>query len=64
MTEHTSPHRALVQILSGVCEFSAAGKAHVLKAGDLVHLPPGAPHAVKATERFAMLLTLLPQPAA
>jgi quercetin dioxygenase-like cupin family protein len=64
LTEHTSPHRALVQILSGACEFSAAGKAHALKAGDLVHLPPGAPHAVKATERLAMLLTLLPQPTA
>jgi quercetin dioxygenase-like cupin family protein len=63
LSEHTSPHRALVEILSGACEFSLAGKTHQLKAGDLVHMPPNLAHGVKATERFAMLLTLFHQAA-
>jgi len=58
LTEHTSTQHALVQVLSGACEFSLYGKTHGLKAGDLLYMPPGAPHAVKATEQFSMLLTL------
>jgi len=58
LTEHTSTQHALIQILSGECEFSLSGKAHQLKAGDFLYLPPNAPHAVKATQQFSMLLTL------
>ena len=58
LTEHTSTQHALIQILSGACEFTLAGKPHSLKAGDLVYMPPHLPHAVKATEQFSMLLTL------
>jgi quercetin dioxygenase-like cupin family protein len=57
LSEHTSKARALVQILSGTCAFSVAGTVHTLKPGDLLHLPPGAPHAVTAPEPFSMLLT-------
>jgi quercetin dioxygenase-like cupin family protein len=59
LSEHTSPHRALVQVLSGECEFSLGSTWHKLKAGDLVHMPPNLPHAVKATKAFSMLLTLI-----
>jgi quercetin dioxygenase-like cupin family protein len=59
LTEHTSTQRALIQILSGECEFFLAGKPHSLKAGDLLYMPPNLPHAVKATKQFSMLLTLL-----
>lgn len=60
LTEHTSPHRALVQILSGSCAFKLGTAWHELKTGDLVHMPPHLPHAVRAGERFSMLLTLAP----
>ena len=60
LTEHTSTRRALIQILSGQCEFSLAGQPHTLRAGDFLHMPPNLAHAVKATEPFSMLLTLLP----
>ena len=63
LSEHTSTFQALIQVLSGSCEFSLAGKPHRLKAGDLLYMPPHLPHAVKATERFSMLLTLI-KPAA
>jgi quercetin dioxygenase-like cupin family protein len=59
LSEHTSTQHALVQILSGECEFSLAGKERSLKSGDLVYMPPGLPHALKATRQFSMLLTLV-----
>jgi len=58
LTEHTSTQHALIQILSGECEFSLAGKPHPLKDGDLLYMPPNLPHAVRATKQFSMLLTL------
>jgi quercetin dioxygenase-like cupin family protein len=58
LTEHTSTQHAIIQILSGKCEFSLAGKIHTLKAGDFLYMPPNLQHAVKATEQFSMLLTL------
>ncbi|MDD5138748.1 MAG: cupin domain-containing protein [Verrucomicrobiales bacterium] len=57
LTEHTSTQHAVIQILSGECEFSLAGKPHALKAGDLIYMPPHLPHAVRATKQFSMLLT-------
>src|SRR5437016_13380281 len=58
LTGHTSTQEALVQILSGECEFSLDGKTHQLRAGDLVFMPPNLPHSVRATHKFSMLLTL------
>jgi quercetin dioxygenase-like cupin family protein len=58
LSEHTSPHHAMIQILSGECEFALAGVWHALKTGDLLYMPPHLPHAVKAPQQFSMLLTL------
>jgi quercetin dioxygenase-like cupin family protein len=58
LTEHTSTQHAVVQILSGECEFFLAGKPHLVKAGDVIYMPPNLPHAVRATQQFSMLLTL------
>lgn len=58
LTEHTSTQHAVVQILSGECEFSLGGKSHHVKTGDLIYMPPNLPHALKATSQFSMLLTL------
>jgi len=58
LSEHTSTQQALIEILSGECEFSLAGRPHSLKAGDLLYLPPNLAHAVRATKQFSMLLTL------
>jgi quercetin dioxygenase-like cupin family protein len=57
LTEHTSTQHAVIQILSGECEFSLAGKPRVMKSGDLLYMPPNLVHAVKATKQFSMLLT-------
>lgn len=58
LTEHTSTQSAVVQILSGECEFSLGGKSHTAKAGDLIYMPPNLRHSVSATKQFSMLLTL------
>ena len=58
LSEHTSTQHAVIQILSGACEFSLAGKPHGLKAGDFLYMPPNLAHAVQATKQFSMLLTL------
>ena len=57
LSEHTSSARALVQVLSGRGEFTFHGQKHLLQAGDLLHLPPRLPHAVRAVEDMTMLLT-------
>lgn len=59
LTGHRSARRAIVQILSGSCEFTFNGAAQTLSAGTLLHLPPNDPHAVRAAHGpFTMLLTL------
>jgi quercetin dioxygenase-like cupin family protein len=57
MSEHTSSARALVQVLAGCGDFDFHGQTHRLGPGDLLHLPPKLPHAVRAVEDMTMLLT-------
>jgi quercetin dioxygenase-like cupin family protein len=65
LTEHTNRRRALVQVIEGACEFMAAGHWQRLEPGTLLHLPPNAPHALRATcGPCSMLLTLCAETAA
>jgi quercetin dioxygenase-like cupin family protein len=64
LSEHTSKARALVQVLTGGCDFTVGPDRHSLRPGDLLHLPPGAPHSLVATEPFSMLLTQVTELAA
>jgi quercetin dioxygenase-like cupin family protein len=58
LSEHTSTQHAVIQILSGECELSLGGKTHFAKIGDLIFMPPHLPHAIKATTKLSMMLTL------
>ncbi len=60
LSEHSSPYHALVQALSGECDFVVSGTVHRLKPGDLLTMPANAPHSLNAITEFSMLLTLLP----
>lgn len=60
LSEHTSTSHALVQILSGTSEWTLRDETRTLKSGDLLYMPPGLRHSLRATEPFSMLLTLLP----
>jgi quercetin dioxygenase-like cupin family protein len=59
LSEHTAPFDALVQVLDGEAEISIAGKAHRVGAGELILMPASKPHALKAGQRFKMLLTMI-----
>ena len=63
LSEHTSPARVLVQVIAGECEFSIAGQPRSLKPGELLHLPPGAPHAVRAATALTFLVIQAAPPA-
>lgn len=65
LTGHSSKRRAVIQILTGECEFLFNETWQTLKAGTLLHLPPNHAHAVRATcGAFTMLLTLAAEDAA
>lgn len=57
LSEHTTAARAFVQVLAGGCDFTFSGQTRALKAGDLLHLPPGLAHAVRAVEDLTLLIT-------
>lgn len=59
LSEHTAPFDALVQVLDGEAEIIIAGERHRLGRGDMIIMPAGKPHAVKAIARFKMLLTMI-----
>ena len=59
LSEHTVPHDALVCLVDGEAEITVAGVPHGLSQGDTILMPGGQPHAVRATGRFKMLLTMI-----
>ena len=59
LSEHTAPFDALAHILDGAAEISISAQAYSLSAGDAIVMPANQPHAVRATERFKMLLTMI-----
>jgi quercetin dioxygenase-like cupin family protein len=59
LSEHTAPFDALVHILEGEAQVSISGKLFDLKTGDAIIMPANEPHALKATQKFKMLLTMI-----
>ena len=59
LSEHTAPYDALVHILEGEAEVTISGQPFQLKAGDAIIMPADDPHALKATQKFKMLLTMI-----
>lgn len=59
LAEHTSPFDALVHILEGEAELTLSGKSYTLKKGDAIIMPGGSPHALMATKKFKMILTMI-----
>ena len=59
LSEHTAPYDALVLGVDGKAEISIAGLAHDVSAGQLLRLPAGQPHAVKAITPFKMILVMI-----
>lgn len=59
LSEHTSPFDAMVQVVEGEAEITIAGHPHRVRAGEFIIMPANQPHALKALERYKMILTML-----
>lgn len=59
LSEHTAPFDALVHVVEGQAEIIISGKSFHLKSGDAIIMPASEPHAVKALNKFKMLLTMI-----
>ena len=58
LSEHTAPFDAWVQVIEGAADLTIGGETVRVEAGQIVKMPAGIPHAVKAPAPFKMLLTM------
>jgi quercetin dioxygenase-like cupin family protein len=59
LSEHTAPFDALVQVIDGEVEIIINRKSFILRNGESIIMPANIPHAVKASKRFKMILTMI-----
>jgi quercetin dioxygenase-like cupin family protein len=61
LSEHTAPFDAFVHIIDGEAEITISGKSITVKGGELVIMPANEPHALRAPEKFKMILIMIRQ---
>ncbi|HIJ00175.1 MAG: hypothetical protein PWQ88_338 [Candidatus Methanomethylophilaceae archaeon] len=61
LSEHSTPYDAIVDILDGEAEISIGGEPHIVSEGEMVIMPANIPHALKAVDRFKMMLIMIRQ---
>ena len=59
LSEHTAPFDALVQIVDGEAEIIISGESHNVKEGEIIIMPAGKPHSLKALKKFKMMLVMV-----
>ena len=59
LSEHTAPFDAMVCVLDGVAEIVIDGNPVTVRQGEMLVMPANTPHALKAVERFKMMLTMI-----
>jgi quercetin dioxygenase-like cupin family protein len=59
LSEHAAPFDALVHVLEGEVEICIAGKLHRVQGGEMILIPAKQPHALKAVQRYKMILTMI-----
>jgi quercetin dioxygenase-like cupin family protein len=59
LSEHTAPFDAMVQVIDGKAEITISGNKNLVEAGEMIIMPANDPHALKAVERFKMILTMI-----
>jgi quercetin dioxygenase-like cupin family protein len=59
LSEHTVPFDALVYVFDGEAEIRISGAGHRVQAGEAIVMPSNQPHAVKAPQRFKMMLSMV-----
>jgi quercetin dioxygenase-like cupin family protein len=58
LSEHTVPFNAFIQVLDGEAEITIGGQPVTVRSGEIVLMPGGISHRVRAVKRFKMLLTM------
>lgn len=59
LSTHSAPFDAMVVAVDGEVEITIDDRPSRLKAGDMVIMPAGHPHALKALTQFKMLLIMI-----
>ena len=59
LSEHTAPFDALVQIIDGKADIILDGNSNIMKTGEMIIMPANVPHALKAIEKFKMMLVMI-----
>lgn len=59
LSEHTAPFDALVYIVDGRAEIKISGKPSIVRKGEMIIMPANKPHALKALQKFKMLLIMI-----
>ena len=59
LSEHTAPFDALVHVFEGQGNIILNGKSNITKSGEMIIMPANIPHALKAVERFKMMLVMI-----
>jgi quercetin dioxygenase-like cupin family protein len=59
LSEHTTPFDAMVMLVDGKADITIDGVSHLLETGDSIIMPANIPHALKAVEKFKMVLTMI-----
>ncbi|MEI8060951.1 MAG: cupin domain-containing protein [Candidatus Berkelbacteria bacterium] len=59
LSEHIAPYDALVYALDGEAEIIVSGEKQQLAKGEMLIMPAGSPHSLKAAEKFKMVLVMI-----
>ena len=59
LSEHSAPFDALVYIFDGKAEIKISGESFILTEGQMIIMPANEPHALKALEKFKMMLIMI-----
>ena len=59
LSEHTAPFNALVYIFDGEAEITIKGKPFHLKKDQMIIMPANEPHALRAIEKYKMMLIMI-----
>ena len=59
LSEHTAPFDALVQVLDGQVDVKIDGESNIVQGGEMIIMPANKPHALKAIEKFKMMLVMI-----
>jgi quercetin dioxygenase-like cupin family protein len=59
ISDHKAPYVATVHVLDGAMQFTVEEQEREMSAGSWLVMPPGAPHALRATRPCRFLLTLV-----